>query len=114
MPQVTTDVGGHKRRTSHGEVPVRPHKRKTRGGRGGGRKKSLPRRGISNLKSAYKYAKRKKRVAAVAVGLWGVGQIATFVTLRGVSVVAASIALLAGLVAAAGFAATSTGGSGRK
>lgn len=112
-PPQPTSVTGHKRRTDHGEVKVRPHRRKTRGGRGRGRKKSLPRRGWSNLKSAAKYAKRKKRATAVFVGVLGLGQITAFVGLRGVALAATTVVIIGTLVVGVAMAASGGGGKSR-
>ncbi|GAA3601112.1 hypothetical protein [Kribbella ginsengisoli] len=89
-------------------VKVTRHTKGTRPG-SGRQKKTAARRGWNNLKQAYKYGRRKKRLAATAFAVLGTAQIGSFVALRGITLAAASVALIASAVAAVAYAASSGG-----
>lgn len=100
-------VRTHQRHNSDGTTTtVHQHNRT---GRGGGRKKSSARKGWANLKKAYKYGRRKKKIAATAFAVLGTAQITSFVALRGLSLAAVSVAIIATAVAGLAYAATSGG-----
>ncbi|MFK4091101.1 hypothetical protein ACI2LF_43750 [Kribbella sp. NPDC020789] len=104
----TQSVRTHQRKNADGSTTtVHQHKRSGMGGRG--RKKNAARSGWNNLKKAYKYGRRKKRAAAIFCGVLGTAQIGSFVALRGVSLAAASVAIIATAVAGLAYAASSGG-----
>lgn len=101
-------VRTHQRKNADGSVST-VHKHNRTGRRGRGRKKTAFRSGVLNLKKSFKYARRKKRATAIFFATVGTAQIGSFVALRGVSLVAASVAIIATAVAGIAYAASSGG-----
>ena len=131
-PSVST-VRKHRRRTSSGRhTVVKQHQRRdlphqyARKVLNRTYRDPHPYRGVvrvqragRNLRNAWKYNKRKRRVAAASVGLFGIAELVAWLLLRGVGVVATAIVAVLGGVAAVTMSRTATdatqyGGGHRK
>lgn len=115
-------VRRHRRRTSSGRhVVVRQHQRRDLPYQGA--RKLLNRqyrdphpyrsvfrvqRAGRNIKNAWRYGRRKRRAAAATVAVLGVVELAAWLLLRGVGVVATTIAVVLGGVAAVSMSRTAT------
>jgi hypothetical protein len=108
MPRAS--VKSYTRKGADGKtVKVTRHTKGTRGGSGRKKRNTSARRGWTNLKKAYRYGRRKKRVAATFCAVLGTAQIGSFVALRGLSLAAVSVAVIATAVAGLAYAASSGG-----
>lgn len=105
MPRAS--VKAYTRTVNGKQVKVTKHSKTTRSGRP--KRNHAARRGWKNLQKAYRYGKRKKRTAAVFCGVLGTAQIGSFVALRGLSLAAVSVAVIASAVAGIAYAASSGG-----
>lgn len=101
-------VRTHTRRTGDGGWTT-VHRHSRSGRRGERAKRGAARRGWRNLGKAWRYGRRHKKGMAAAFGILGVTQIAAWVTLQGVMLTAATVAVVAAGVATVAFAVASGG-----
>lgn len=106
MGATQSKVRTHTRRNPDGSTSkVSQH---SRTGKRAARKKSLGGRGVRNFKKAAKYFRRNKAAAAALGGLATI-QVASFLTLRGLSLMGATVAVVATTVAAITYAISAGG-----
>jgi hypothetical protein len=101
-------VRTHERKNADGSTTT-VHQHKRTGRPGGSKKKSSARKGWANLKKAWRYGRKKKRITATAFAVLGTAQITSFVAFRGLSLALVSVAIIATAVAGLAYAASSGG-----